>query len=76
MIKHYGKIQRMTKRLSHRRPCLLCPCASQNDWENHKITKENTKWLSTMAKFKKWLSKILRITDESHKMIEENLKIT
>jgi hypothetical protein len=27
-----------SRRLSHRRPCLLRPCASQNDWENHKMT--------------------------------------
>jgi hypothetical protein len=45
MIEHYGKIQRMTECLSHRYPCLLHPCASQNDWENHKMTEEITKSL-------------------------------
>jgi hypothetical protein len=34
-----------TQRFSHRRPCFLRPCASQNDRENHKMTKEITKSL-------------------------------
>jgi hypothetical protein len=34
-----------TQHLSHRCPCLLRPYASQNEWENHKMTKKITKLL-------------------------------
>jgi hypothetical protein len=79
MTEHYGKMQRMTERLSHWRPCLLHHCALQNDWENHKITEENTKWLSIIAKSKEWLSVSsveapVSSTPVPHKMTEKIIK--
>jgi hypothetical protein len=63
-----------TQRLYRRCPCLLRPCASQNDWGNHKMAEQNTKWLTAISKSNEYLSKILRMTDESHKITEKIIK--